>query len=83
MVSDGTIERAVRGILTKNYSAASRYQALSEEQRINVLDALDKDGSASLLHLLKASKNEVFSAENDKVLALAAQHIRTDRKSVV
>jgi carboxynorspermidine decarboxylase len=74
---DRKTEKTVQAILTNDSGAAAEYQALSDEQRNKVLDALGKNGSRFLTHLLKTSKKKVFFAENKKLLAISAGSLTT------
>ncbi len=66
------IERTIQAISTRDIGVATKYHALSDDARKQLLDALSPSGLKSLTRLIKDAKKEKFDAANGRFLRIAA-----------
>jgi hypothetical protein len=71
------IQEIILAITAKDKSAASLYNALSDDMRKKVLEMLSADGIRSLTHLVKDSKKRIFAEAEKRFLEIAAGTIAT------
>jgi len=77
MSADKKIKKTVLSILAKDASAIPDYHALSDDNRRKLLEELNTGELRSFTRLIKESKNNVFTAANNRFLQIAQGSIAT------